>query len=44
MGKVAYVRPKPFPKLITGFRLHFVKKLTNESREVELILVFTGSE
>jgi hypothetical protein len=44
MDKVAYVRPHAFPKLITGFRLHFVKKLTHESREVNLILVFTSSE
>ena len=38
------VRPHAFPKLINGFRLHFVKKLTNESREVNLILVFISSE
>lgn len=44
MGKVAYVRTHAFPKLITGFRLHFVKKLTNESCEVNLILVFISSE
>jgi len=44
MGKVTYVRWQAFPKPITAFRLHFVKKLTNESREVKLILVFISSE